>query len=88
VPAFVDGAQNHVEKSQDRIFIPLTQQILLKNEGDDYLPPRETDTEKRKRQYKHIKESELKRGASLEDAERIAAATVNKIRKEKGEVES
>ncbi len=43
---------------------------------------------KRKRQYEHIKESELERGASEEDAERIAAATVNKTRKEKGETKS
>jgi hypothetical protein len=40
---------------------------------------------KRQRQYKHIKETELERGASLEDAERIAAATTNKTRTEKGE---
>ena len=33
-------------------------------------------------------ESELKRGASEEDAERIAAATTNKTRREKGETES
>ena len=43
---------------------------------------------KRKRQYEHIKESELKRGMSEEDAERIAAATVNKTRQEKGETKS
>ena len=36
----------------------------------------------------HIKESELKRGASEEDAERIAAATTNKTKKEKGETKS
>jgi hypothetical protein len=49
------------------------------------LPPRGVESEKRKRQYEHIKESELKRGASEEDAERIAAATTNKTRKEKDE---
>jgi hypothetical protein len=52
------------------------------------LPPRGVESDKRRRQYEHIKESELKRGASEEDAERIAAATTNKTRKEKGETES
>lgn len=52
------------------------------------MPPRGVESEKRKRQYEHIKESELKRGASEEDAERIAAATTNKTRREKGETES
>ncbi len=49
------------------------------------MPPRGVKNPKRKRQYEHIKESELKRGASQETAERIAAATVNKTRREKGE---
>ncbi len=53
--------------------------------GGDCLPPRGVENEKRKRQYEHIKESELKRGACEEDAERIAAATTNKTRREKGE---
>ncbi|MGZ4850800.1 MAG: hypothetical protein ACXV2C_05410 [Candidatus Bathyarchaeia archaeon] len=52
------------------------------------MPPRGIGSEKRKRQYEHIKESELKRGASEEDAERIAAATTNKTKKEKGETKS
>ncbi len=52
------------------------------------LPPRGVESDKRKRQYEHIKESELKRGASEEDAERIAAATVNKTRREKGETKT
>ena len=52
------------------------------------MPPRGVESDKRKRQYEHIKESELKRGASEEDAERIAAATTNKTRKEKGETET
>jgi hypothetical protein len=43
---------------------------------------------KRKREYEHIKEPELKRGTSEEDAERIAAATTNKTRREKGETKS
>ena len=43
-------------------------------------------TKKEERQYEHIKESEEKQqGRPEEDAERIAAATVNKQRKEKGE---
>jgi len=52
------------------------------------LPPRGVEPPKRKRQYEHIKESELERGASKEDAKRIAAATVNKTKKEKGETQS
>jgi hypothetical protein len=52
------------------------------------MPPRGVESEKRKRQYEHIKESELKRGASEEDAERIAAAITNKTRREKGETET
>ena len=52
------------------------------------MPPRGVENPKRKRQYEHIKESELKRGVSEEDAKRIAAATVNKVRREKGETES
>ncbi len=41
--------------------------------------------EKRKRQYKHILESEIKEGRSEKAAKRIAMATVNKTRREKGE---
>lgn len=41
---------------------------------------------KRERQYEHIKKSEMeKEGRPEETAKRIAAATVNKTRKEKGE---
>jgi hypothetical protein len=41
---------------------------------------------KRERQYEHIKESEEKReGRPEKEAKRIAAATVNKTRREKGE---
>jgi hypothetical protein len=52
------------------------------------MPPRGVENPKRKRQYEHIKESELKRGVSEETAERIAAATVNKPRREKGETKT
>jgi hypothetical protein len=54
--------------------------------GGDCLPLRGVEDPKRQRQYEHIKESELKRGRSEEDAERIAAATVNRTRRLKGEV--
>ncbi|MFJ5228738.1 plasmid stabilization protein [Kitasatospora sp. NPDC088391] len=40
---------------------------------------------KRERQYEHIKESELQRGASEERAAEIAARTVNKERARHGE---
>jgi hypothetical protein len=52
------------------------------------VPPRGVESPKRKRQYEHIKESELSRGASEETAERIAAATTNKTRREKGETKT
>jgi hypothetical protein len=51
-------------------------------------PPRGLESPKRKRQYEHIKESELKRGLPESDAERIAVATTNKTRQEKGETKS
>ena len=40
---------------------------------------------KRERQYQHIKKAEKKSGRSAATAKRIAAATVNKTRKKKGE---
>jgi hypothetical protein len=40
---------------------------------------------KRARQYEHIKESAKKRGRSTRRAKQIAAATVNKQRREAGE---
>ncbi len=40
---------------------------------------------KRERQYEHIKESELERGADEDTAEEIAARTVNKARARSGE---
>jgi hypothetical protein len=42
-------------------------------------------SEKRERQYEHVKESEEERGKSEKTSKRIAAATVNKTRREKGE---
>jgi hypothetical protein len=41
--------------------------------------------QKRERQYEHVKESEEGRGRSEKTSKRIAAATVNKTRAEKGE---
>jgi len=52
------------------------------------MPPRGVTSEKRKRQYEHIKKSEAARGRSNKTAERIAAATTNKTRSEKGETKS
>ena len=45
-------------------------------------------TDKRERQYEHIKESEKESGRSDERAEEIAARTVNKRRKKAGETKS
>ena len=42
-------------------------------------------SDKRERQYEHIKESELNQGRSTKRAKEIAARTVNKERTEKGE---
>ena len=42
-------------------------------------------SEKRERQYEHIKESYEERGVSKDEAEERAARTVNKERAEKGE---
>ena len=50
------------------------------------MPPRGVRKgSKRDRQYEHIKEGELKSGASLGRAEEIAARTVNKERARSGE---
>jgi hypothetical protein len=43
---------------------------------------------KRERQYKHIKKSAKKSGRYGGRAEEVAARTVNKIRREKGETKS
>jgi hypothetical protein len=52
------------------------------------MPPRGVKSQKRKRQYEHIKRSESARGRSNKTAERIAAATTNKTRRKKGETKS
>ena len=45
-------------------------------------------SDKRERQYEHIKESEEERGRSAGRAKEIAARTVNKQRREAGETRS
>ncbi len=47
--------------------------------------PRSSWSDKRERQYEHIKDSAESRGKSEKTAERIAAATVNKDRARAGE---
>jgi hypothetical protein len=47
--------------------------------------PQKSWSDKRERQYEHIKESEKKRGRSTERAKEIAARTVNKQRSQSGE---
>lgn len=49
------------------------------------MPPRGVKSAKRKRQYEKIKSSAKKRGRSTATAKRIAAATVNKQRRQAGE---
>jgi hypothetical protein len=52
------------------------------------MPPRGVKSAKRKRQYEHIKESEKKQGRSTKRAKQIAAATVNKQRREAGQTKT
>ncbi len=47
--------------------------------------PQQAWTDKRERQYEHIKTNLKRRGRSEDTAERIAAATVNQTRTAKGE---
>jgi hypothetical protein len=47
--------------------------------------PHSAWSEKRERQYEHVKESELDAGRSEDRAQEIAARTVNKQRAEHGE---
>lgn len=49
------------------------------------MPPRGVKSPKRKRQYEKIKKSAKAQGRSEKVAKRIAAATTNKTRREKGE---
>ena len=49
------------------------------------MPPRGVKSAKRKRQYEHIKESATKSGRSTKRAKQIAAATVNKQRRQSGQ---
>jgi hypothetical protein len=52
------------------------------------MPPRGVKSAKRARQYEHIKESAKKSGRSTKRAKEIAAATVNKQRRQSGETKS
>jgi plasmid stabilization system protein ParE len=47
--------------------------------------PQKAWSDKRERQYEHIKDSYEERGESEDKAEELAARTVNKERAEKGE---
>ncbi len=49
--------------------------------------PQRAWSDKRERQYEHIKEGLLERGAGEDTAEEIAARTVNKERARQGEAE-
>ena len=50
--------------------------------------PQKTWSNKRERQYEHIKESAKKSGKSTDRAKEIAARTVNKQRSQSGETKS
>lgn len=50
--------------------------------------PQQAWSDKRERQYEHIRDSELERGKSEDKAEEIAARTVNKQRRQDGETQN
>jgi plasmid stabilization system protein ParE len=50
--------------------------------------PQNSWSDKRERQYEHIKDSYEEQGRSEEKAEELAARTVNKTRAEKGETKA
>ena len=50
--------------------------------------PQKSWSDKRERQYEHIKESYEEQGRSEDKAEEIAARTVNKTRAEHGETKA
>ena len=50
--------------------------------------PQKAWTDKRERQYEHIKEGYEERGVSEDEAEERAARTVNKERREAGETKA
>jgi plasmid stabilization system protein ParE len=56
-------------------------------EGESRPMPKEW-SDKRERQYEHIKESYQDRGVKTDEAEERAARTVNKERREEGETKS
>jgi plasmid stabilization system protein ParE len=55
---------------------------------EDTPMPQKAWTDKRERQYEHIKESYEDRGVSNDEAEERAARTVNKERAEHGETKA
>src|SRR5699024_7202946 len=59
----------------------------LRSRRDQEDPMPEEWSRKRERQYQHIKDGQLDKGASEDEAEEIAARTVNKTRAQKGESE-
>src|SRR4051794_6970936 len=63
------------------------QRSTLRRERRSAMPPKAW-SDKRERQYEHIKESYEDRGRSEDKAEEIAARTVNKQRRESGEAKS
>jgi plasmid stabilization system protein ParE len=50
--------------------------------------PQDAWSDKRERQYEHIKDSYKDRGVSTDEAEERAARTVNKERREEGETKA
>jgi hypothetical protein len=67
----------------EKFWLSLNARVILRYMVDT-MSPKEWGP-KRERQYEHVKESEEERGKPEKTAKRIAAATVNKTRREKGE---
>jgi hypothetical protein len=79
-PKGIGDTASSCEKMQS----PLNARLIMRSMVDTMSPDKEW-SEKRERQYEHVKESEEERGKSEKTSKRIAAATVNKTRREHGE---
>lgn len=84
-----DGLDEQLEEAPSAVGVPeeLEPALAMTKEapGKDHLP---YATDKRNRQYEHIKKNYEDKGEGDEESEEIAARTVNKERKEKGETKS
>jgi hypothetical protein len=68
-----------------RVPVSVDEAVAWRTAGKEFVVPRQAWSDKQERQYGHIKESQLDRGAGGERAEEIAARTVNKNRARSGD---